>query len=268
MTEGAAMGAARKRQRVIYPILLVAGFVGLVAMALLGFLHLPGHEHGHGHHSLDVNHSGGHAHVAHGHLDAHHGAAHAGHHGPTHGAHGHADAHAGHGHAGHGHPAHEGHGQDGHAHSDQGGGGGSVLLRLLPFVSPLNWSGWAIGAGGMGVLLASFGLGEPWLAVGAVAGAFLFQLLCMKPVMKLALGFASRPAGNLEGCLMQSVEAVTPFNERGEGLVRVLIDGRSEDVLARLTPSERQQGLKVRRGDRLMIEEIEPEQNSVQVCRG
>lgn len=262
--------AARRGKGLIYAILLIAGFVGLLAMALLGFLHLPGHGHQHGHHSLDVNTHGTHVHGAHGHVEvhAHPGAAHAGHHGPVGGTHGHAEAHAGHGHAPHGHHGHEGHGDHGNGHPDQPSGGGSVFLRLLPFVSPLNWAGWAIGAGGMGLLLLSFRFGEPWLAVGAVIGAVLFQLLCMRPVVKLAMGFASQPAGNLEGCLMQHVEAVTPFNERGEGLVRVLIDGRSEDILARLSPSARQEGLKIHRGDRLLIEEVEPEQNSVRVCRG
>lgn len=236
----------------IYPILLVAGILGLVIMALLGFMHAPGQghaAHGHGH--------GGHGHVGHGHVN-----------------HGHLDhghAHAGHGHGGHGHASHS-HGE--HAHGEHGHGepaqsaGTSILFMLLPFLSPLNWASWAIGAGGTGVILQNCGVRDPWTAGGALAGAVLFNQLCVKPLWKVVFGFASEPAGNLDACLLQSVEAVTAFNSRGEGLVRVLIDGRSEDLLARLTEAEQRQGMRVSRGDRLMIEEIDSETNSVRVCRG
>ena len=50
----------------IYLILLVAGLVGLVGMALVGFAHVPGgHGHAHGH-SLDFNLQGGHGAGTHG----------------------------------------------------------------------------------------------------------------------------------------------------------------------------------------------------------
>jgi hypothetical protein len=67
--------------------------------------------------------------------------------------------------------------------------------------------------------------------------------------------------------LLQEVEAITAFDERGEGLVRMLIDGRCEDILARLTEEERAKGLRVRRGDRLLIEEVDPHKNTCRVSR-
>jgi hypothetical protein len=267
----------------VYPILLVAGLVGLAAMALLGFVHMPGGHGGHGgahHHALDVNithgqttttvnslqvHVGAHSHTAplqpgHGQapapLQQGQAPAHAGHvavqghgHGQAHGhAHGHAHAHA-----------------DGHAAEAEQATAGSWLM---PLVSPLNWFSWSIGAGATGTACHAASLPEPWTAAAAVAGAALFHLGFFKPVWGALAQFASQPAGNLEGCLMQNVEAVTSFNERGEGLVRVVIDGRSEDVLARLSEKERAAGLRVHRGDRLMIEEVDPRTNSCRVCRG
>jgi hypothetical protein len=236
---------------VIYAVLLIAGVVGLVTLALLGFLHVPGH-HGH-HHSahghLDVD-LAGHAHS--GHLPAGHQADH----GPAPGG-GHVSGSSAHSTAGQA----ASHSNAGHAEP------GGTLLWVLPVLSPLNWFSWAIGAGAAGLLLRGV-LPEPWLAAAAVAAAVLFNLGVVKPIWRLAHRFASEPAGNLDACLLQTVEAVTSFNARGMGLVRVVIDGRSEDILAQLADEELKQGLRVRRGDRLMIEEIDPQTNSCRVCRG
>jgi hypothetical protein len=223
-------------------------------MALMGFVHGHGH-HGHdahqGHaHGVDVH--TGHAHAGHGHAghaDAGHGHAHASSH--THGA---AAGHTGHD---------DGSGGDGDVDA-QGAGNLAALLWIMPFLSPLNWFSWMIGAGAAGSLAGA--VAEPGRAAIAVAGAIGFNLLVVKPLWSFIFGFASQPAKNLEGCLMQQVEAVTGFDERGEGLIRVTIDGHSEDVLARLIDGER--GIvRIRRGDRLLIEEVDPRTNSCRVSR-
>jgi hypothetical protein len=139
----------------------------------------------------------------------------------------------------------------------------------MPFLSPLNWFSWLLGAGATGMLLERLGLAGPVVVGAAAAGAIGFNLAIVKPIWRAVFSFASAPAGNLEGCLMQTVEAVTSFNEKGEGIVRVTIDGRSEDILARALP-ERTPGaedLRIRRGDLLLIEEVDPHTNTCRVSR-
>ncbi|HEY4121981.1 MAG TPA: hypothetical protein VGM56_29140 [Byssovorax sp.] len=141
------------------------------------------------------------------------------------------------------------------------------LGRLLTLVSPITWSGLLIGAGAAGTLatLAGATLSIAWAV--ACAGALVFQLGVIGPVSRGVLQFASRPASHLEGCLFQEVEAVTRFNAKGEGLVRVVVDGRSEDVLAVLTKEEREKPGRVDRGARLVIEEVNSKQNRCSVSR-
>lgn len=255
----------------VYPLLLVAGFGGLISMLVMGAVHFgQGHgQHGHGHAQGHGEAHGAHG-LGHGHGMGHgNGAAH----GHVHGGH----AHAAHGHAAHGPAAHHGHGAGAHhgqhdnpnADGDGDGDGGSSqsgLLWLLPLLSPLTWFSWFLGAGLVGTVLAGR-VGEPWRALLAVAGALLFRLLVVKPIWNAMFQFAGRPAGNLEACLLQTAEAVTAFNERGEGLVRLTIDGRCEDVLARLTSQELAQGGRVRRGELVMVEEVDPATNTCRVSR-
>src|SRR5438270_114652 len=75
------------------------------------------------------------------------------------------------------------------------------------------------------------------------------------------------PAQGLEGTLLQSAEAVTAFDANGEGLVRVLVDGQSIDVLARLTEEERREGARVVRGQTVRIEDVDTRSNRCKVSR-
>ena len=243
-------------------------------MALMGFGHFQSHSHsggahGNGHVQLDVNHSGAHGTPGPG-GHAHLGQGHGGHalgngHGTAHGHAGQGPAHGhGHGAGTHGHTHHAAEGSAAQAPA-AGVGSAAPLIWLLPFFSPLTWFSWMVGAGAAGMLARSF-IGEPWAAVAALCGAVGFNQGVVKPIWKLVFGFASEPAGNLESCLLQEVEAVTAFDARGEGLVRVVIDGRSEDVLARLTPGDRSSA-RVRRGDRLVIEDVDPATNRCLVSK-
>jgi hypothetical protein len=143
----------------------------------------------------------------------------------------------------------------------------SGLLKLMPLMSPVNWFSWAVGAGATGMLGSALSIHEPLRAALAVGGAVVFNIGVVRPVWKVILGFASQPAGNLDACVMQTVVAVTRFNTRGEGLVRVVIDGRTEDILARLSAEDASQGPRVSQGERLLIEEIDPRTNSCIVSR-
>jgi hypothetical protein len=270
----------------IYVVLFISGLAGLIALLITGFAHPHGHHgqgHGHGHAHGDV-------HGHHG-APAHHGSASGGH-GHTNGGHGHANgghghAHAAHGHVGHAHGVPAATGAHGHAHagghshgaahghdSDNAQADGddpslaqNSLMWLLPLLSPLNWFSWFLGAGAAGMICIKTGIHEPQRAVVALLGAILFRAGVVRPIWNAVFQFASKPAGNLESCLMQQVEAVTQFDERGEGLVRMLIDGQSTDVLARLTEEELAKGLRVRRGDQLFVEDVDSQKNTCRVSR-
>ena len=248
----------------IYPVLLIAGFFGLLALAAIGFVHGPhagvrGGQPGHG----GAHGPAGHAHGPSGHAPT--GAAHGvGGRGPV----------GGKAAAGSRASAPSSGARSGSTSGDQQstvavppGDFVNGLMRLLPLVSPLNWFSWFVGAGAAGTLCMLAGVKEPLRAGIAVAGAVAFNMAVLKPLWTLIFGFASKPAANLEGCLLQEVEAVTAFNTRGEGLIRVIVDGRSEDVLARLTPEARARGERVRRGDQLLVEDVDPHTNRCTVSR-
>lgn len=203
---------------------MVAGFLGLIAMAALGFAHVPG-----GHRVHAKVHARMHAKVQ------------------ARAAHAPGQAQA---------PAAR------MAISQRG------LHWIAPLISPLNWFAWMFGGGVAGTVLQLAGVHGAIVAAAAVAGAAGFHLAVLMPVWNLVSRFESRPAGNLEACVLQEVEAVTAFNASGEGLVRVVVDGRSEDVLARLTDDEKARESRPRKGDRLVIQEVDSSRNTCRVSRG
>src|SRR5205823_4033342 len=87
----------------------------------------------------------------------------------------------------------------GHGQTGPGGSGESLLLQVMPFLSPLNWFSWMVGGGAIGAASSLLlHLGEPWAAGTAVVGAAAFDYGILKPIWRLVFSFASKPAGNLE----------------------------------------------------------------------
>lgn len=220
----------------LYPVLMVAGFAGLIAVAILGFAHAPKLHKPPAAPAHTPGGAGGH------HAPAPHHAP-----GAPQAARAAAPAQAGAGH---------------HVSLMNRG-----ITWLAPLISPLTWFSWMFGAGAAGTLAELFDLGEiPVIAIAAV-GALAFQLGIVRPVWNLVFRFESQPAGNLGACLLQEVEAITSFNARGEGLVRVVVDGRTEDVLARLVEADRNRESRPKRGDRLVIQEVDSSSNTCLVSR-
>jgi hypothetical protein len=54
---------------------------------------------------------------------------------------------------------------------------------------------------------------------------------------------------------------VTAFDENGQGLVAVDLDGQVVQVLATLPPPERAAGVRVHAGDRVRIESVDARRN-------
>ena len=203
----------------LYISSMVLGAIGFTAMAL-GGLGSRGHQGGgaRGH--------GGHAHAG-GHV---HGAGHA--HGVTHA----------HSNAGSGTSA-------GHAHS--GFSGRAFWLITSPrFLFSLM-----LGFGVTGAMLRSV-LPGPVLLAAAAVGAVVFERIVVSPVWNFAMRFASRPAETLETAVTDEAVAVSSFDDNGQGIVSLELDGQVVQILATLQPQDRLLGARVRAGQRLRIDDV------------
>ena len=176
----------------------------------------------------------------------------------------HASDHGGgdlaHGSGGHGHDAH-GAGQH---HGDHAGGHADhepAALRIAAIASPRLWFTLLVGFGATGLLVPQLGATGLLRTLLAIFGAVLFEGLLARPLWNLAFRFASRPATTLEACVTDQVEAVTGFDRDGHGLVAVELDGQVVHVFATLRAADRAAGIRVRAGDRVQIEEVDPARN-------
>jgi len=160
---------------------------------------------------------------------------------------GHAGSHAGHHHHGAGHQHHTG-----------------ASSRLLLFLSPRLWFSLLVGFGATGILVGQHATAAVRLGV-AFLGALTFELVLVRPIWSLATRFASDPAMTLETGVMDDAEAVTGFNAKGEGLVRLDLDGQVVQLLGVLTSGERAAGIRVAAGDRL--EAVDPARQRCTVSR-
>jgi hypothetical protein len=230
-----------------YLVSLILGFAGMAFLAVGGLGHGHG-AHSHGGHTGHVGH-GGHAGDVNLHGGGHAGALHAG------AQAGHAVATAHHaGHAAHGHAQH-GHGEP------QGVDARSLVLSGVGnLVSPRVISSVAFGMGAAGLLARPY-LDGPLLAGAALAGGVGLEALVMRPMWNLMQRFVSRPAMTLETAVMETAQAVTSFDRRGQGLISVELDGQIRQVLGTLRPADREAGLRVRAGDRVLIEAVDAGRN-------
>jgi hypothetical protein len=236
----------------VYLLCMIFGFGGLLTLALGGIGH---GQHGHGSHGHGLGDGHGHGALGHGH-------GHGGHAGDVnfHGHGGHAvAAHGGHAAAAHGH----GHGADGHgtgvqardASWDLSRAGGSMMALL----SPRSVSSLLLGGGATGMLVGGF-LGGGFRLAAAAAGGVLLELGLIRPMWGFLQGFAS-PARTLESAVMEEARAASGFDARGQGLVAVEVDGQVSQILGTLRPQDLEAGVRVRAGDRLLVEEVDAERN-------
>jgi len=131
---------------------------------------------------------------------------------------------------------------------------------FLSFLSPRVLFSILVGLGAAGLLLGGV-LGGPLLMAAAIAGGFAFELLAVRPMWNFFFRFASEPALTLESAITDTALAVTGFNHDGEGLVKIELDGQIVQVLGRLSPTDRATGIRVRAGDSLVVEEVDPVRN-------
>lgn len=185
--------------------------------------------------------------------------------------HGHGGHHAGGHHAGghaHGHGEHTP-GQ--HAHQSQERHGptqprsGRGLSPLWTAFSPLTIFSVCLGIGATGLLLAPFHWASRLAALAALAGGAAFYALVVRPLWGLVFKFASTPGRALEGTVATEAEALSRFDARGRGMVRLHIDGQIVRVLATLEPGGPQP--EITPGERLTVTSVDSHANTCRVAR-
>jgi hypothetical protein len=127
-------------------------------------------------------------------------------------------------------------------------------------LSPRFLFSFALGAGASGELARPWFGGLVQLAL-AVAGGILFERLVVGPIWNGIMRFASAPALTLESAVTDAATAVTSFDANGQGIVSLELDGQVVQVLATLTPGARAMGTRVRAGQRVRIEDVNPAKN-------
>ena len=205
-----------------YAFALALGGTGLVAMAATGLAHTGAGAH-----------SGGHS---------------AGHDAATHGPSGTAIAHASDGHAGH---VHAGHAHLAHTQSSAG-----LKSTLLSLASPRVLFSLLFGFGLTGVVARPF-VGGILLVVLALIGAAVFERVLVQPLWRFLFRFASNPAVTLDDSLMSEAHAASGFDNNGQGLVAIEVDGQIVQCLGTLRSDDLALGVHVRAGDVLRVEDVD-----------
>jgi len=179
------------------------------------------------------------------------GLGHVGHAGSAGGGHGHAGGHA------HG-VAHSGHS---HAQASASPARDLMSGTLWAITSPRFLFSFVLGFGAVGELLRP-ALGGPLLLLAALGGGVLFERVIVSPLWNFTMRFASAPAVTLESAVTDEATAVTSFDENGQGIVSLEVDGQVVQILATLRPDDRLLGAaRVRAGQRVRIDEVDAEQN-------
>jgi hypothetical protein len=175
----------------------------------------------------------------------------------AHGGH-HVSSHAGGHHAGHHLASLRGHAGGAARHA--GGVRGGAPRALWALLSPRPMFGMLVGFGAAGVALRGVLHGGALLGVAAV-GALALEYGVMSPLWNFLFRFESAPALTLESCLGDEVRAATNFDADGHGLIAVELDGQIVQVLGSLRREDRDAGVRVRAGDPVRIDDIDPARN-------
>ncbi|MBV9874452.1 MAG: hypothetical protein JO025_06965 [Verrucomicrobia bacterium] len=141
----------------------------------------------------------------------------------------------------------------------------NLVSGLLTWLSPAYLAGAIIGFGATGTLLKPILHG--WLQLGtALLGAYIICFFCIRPLLTSVQKWASLPAKTLTDALLEDGTAVTDFDAKGYGLVRLSLDGQVVQLLGQLAPEE-QSGARVRSGETLFVRSVDPGKQRCVVCR-
>jgi hypothetical protein len=138
---------------------------------------------------------------------------------------------------------------------------------LLQGISPIDLLSMAMGAGALGIIGRKVFHSEITAAWMAFAGAFVMDFIIVRPLFRMLSRFASEPSSGLEGMISHTAQAMTTFDSRGRGLIRVDLDGQTSQVLGVLEPEELSSGVKVLKGETLVVLEVDSQRNICRVSR-
>ena len=163
----------------------------------------------------------------------------------------------------HGHGAHASHGRGAKmAKTAKSGEGNAALELFLGLLSPLLIFSVSLGAGATGIALRGFLKGGFPLAMAAILGGLAFYFLIARPLLRFALKFASAPARTLDDSVASDAIAASRFDERGQGIVNLTVDGRMIRLLAQLdSPAD------ISPGDKLVVLSVDTKRNTCRVAR-
>src|SRR5207248_4518084 len=172
---------------------------------------------------------------------------------------GHHGAHAG-------HSSHTGHHAVSVRAGARGGGGRFGGRALWALLSPRPLFSMLVGFGAVGLIFHSIVPGTLLLVLAAVGGLG-FEFGLMRPLWNFLFRFESAPALTLESCIGDEARAATTFDAKGNGLVALELDGQVVQLLGTLHREDRDAGVRVRAGDPVRIDEVDPERNRCTVRR-
>lgn len=155
------------------------------------------------------------------------------------------------------------HATDGAAGAHAHGVGDDIVHYLFSLLSPRVFFSILVGVGAAGLLLEPIIGGGILLIAIAVAAGFAFEGLLVRPFWNFLFRFASTPAQTLDSALMDRATAVTGFDEQGQGIVSIILDGQIVQLLGTLRPEDRH--VRVRSGDALMVEDVDGKRNQCTV---
>jgi hypothetical protein len=147
------------------------------------------------------------------------------------------------------------------------GGKESAGIHLVGLISPVLIFSILLASGGAGLILLKY-LQSPWIvsSIAALIG-ILFYAFGISPLLRLIMNFESKPALTLAGTVASEAEVVSSFNEHGQGVVMLNIDGQTSRVLAHLDPSSTASVGEIRVGDKLVVTQINEKTNSCNVAK-
>ena len=134
------------------------------------------------------------------------------------------------------------------------------IMHFLPSPRALFSSLALYGAFGDVMVAAHLAIG--WAALAAVLPTVIVERFAVTPLWRLAFRYQGQPSAPLAAVVMSEATAVTPFRN-GRGIVSLVREGRMVQFSARLIDA--QVGMPVQVGDRLRVEDIDPERERLSV---
>jgi hypothetical protein len=127
-------------------------------------------------------------------------------------------------------------------------------------MSPRTLFSVALGLGTAGVVLRPV-FGGILLFGAALAAGIAFERILVAPIWKFLFRFESRPALTLESAEGGEATAVSTFDENGQGLISIDLDGQNVQLLGTLRSADRELRVPVRVGTKLIVVDVDPARN-------